>query len=454
MNLVADEVTRRISSLIRDCDPPLSRKTWLLGWGHADCVWNSLPRRSFCTIMAAVMKLKSPWLCIVAGLPAAAYGLGLRVPDQDAMATARGNAFVATADNPAAIYYNPAGLTDLSGFKVRTGGYGIWLGSHYSARNGAETDSQNGFQGLPNVFYSYKPSQLPLAFGLGVYSPYGLGMKWPENSSFRTLVMQGRIAYFTAHPVVAWQILPTLSVAAGPTLNYSELDLRQGILVSGDQLRLQGHDFDEGFTAGLLWRPHEKHSFGVNYRSATTLNYRGHLNTTLVVPVARATSEAAAVRFNYPQNIVLGWSFRPTPAWNLEFNVDWTDWDTLDTLTLSKASGNLYLPYNWQSSFLYEWGVTRYLGQHYSVSAGYIFSGNSIPARNFSPAVPDSDRHLFSVGFGYRGRRWSWDAAYQFAYGPTRDISGSVSASMIGQSADGRYEYLSHALSLSLGYAF
>jgi long-chain fatty acid transport protein len=40
---------------------------------------------------------------------------GFRLADQDAFATARGEAFVATADNPSAIYYNPAGITQLEG---------------------------------------------------------------------------------------------------------------------------------------------------------------------------------------------------------------------------------------------------------------------------------------------------------------------------------------------------
>jgi hypothetical protein len=42
-----------------------------------------------------------------------ANGFGL--PDQDAFAMGRGEAFVATADNPSAIYYNPAGITQLKG---------------------------------------------------------------------------------------------------------------------------------------------------------------------------------------------------------------------------------------------------------------------------------------------------------------------------------------------------
>ena len=52
---------------------------------------------------------------------------GFRLADQDAFATARGEAFVATADNPSAIYYNPAGIAQLKGNNLRGGVYGIYL---------------------------------------------------------------------------------------------------------------------------------------------------------------------------------------------------------------------------------------------------------------------------------------------------------------------------------------
>src|SRR5208282_4068763 len=69
------------------------------------------------------------WLW-VAWVPKAG-ALGVRVPNQDASAIARGNAFVATADDPSAIYYNPAGITQLDGQHVRAGVYGIYLNDHY-----------------------------------------------------------------------------------------------------------------------------------------------------------------------------------------------------------------------------------------------------------------------------------------------------------------------------------
>src|SRR5271169_3872836 len=69
-----------------------------------------------------------------------ANGFGL--PDQDAFATARGEAFTATADNPSAIYYNPAGITQLEGNNFRGGIYGIYLNPSYSPTNGASNSGK------------------------------------------------------------------------------------------------------------------------------------------------------------------------------------------------------------------------------------------------------------------------------------------------------------------------
>src|SRR6267154_1848014 len=78
-----------------------------------------------------MLRLLVALILVVSALNASANGFGL--PDQDAFATARGEAFVATADNPSAIYYNPAGITQLRGNNFRAGVYGVYLNSHYTA---------------------------------------------------------------------------------------------------------------------------------------------------------------------------------------------------------------------------------------------------------------------------------------------------------------------------------
>src|SRR5439155_26256764 len=120
-------------------------------------------------------------------LPWRAHGLGVRIADQDPFATARGNAFAATADNPSAIYYNPAGITQLHGQNANFSLYPIYLNSHYTSPAGSEVDTKDEIQAIPRLYYTYSFQHLPLSLGLGIYTPYGLGLDWPDNSRFRTL---------------------------------------------------------------------------------------------------------------------------------------------------------------------------------------------------------------------------------------------------------------------------
>ncbi len=65
--------------------------------------------------------------------------------------------------------------------------------------------------------------------------------------------------------------------------------------------------------------------------------------------------------------------------------------------------------------------------------------------------MPDSDRHLFSLGVGKNYGHFSWDAAYQLGWGPSRSVSGDAIAY---GTPNGRYEFLSHALTINFGYHF
>src|SRR5690349_20909073 len=69
-------------------------------------------------------------------LAADSSAIGFRQPNQDPEAIARGNAFVATADNPSAIYYYPARITQLEGQQVRVGIYAVSTGNDYTSPTG------------------------------------------------------------------------------------------------------------------------------------------------------------------------------------------------------------------------------------------------------------------------------------------------------------------------------
>jgi long-chain fatty acid transport protein len=221
---------------------------------------------------------------------------------------------------------------------------------------------------------------------------------------------------------------------------------------SQDFFKFEGDDFDIGFNAGLRWEITEKWAFGVNYRSATKLNYRGHADVSLPPIVSGRTSSTAEIRF--PQFVVVGLSYRPTTNWNFEVNVDWTDWDNLNQIVFTQSPlGPQTFPLNWTSSFMYEFGVTRQLPNGYYVSAGYFYSENTTPTAFYNPIIPDDNLHLGSFGFGRRGQRWSWSVAYHFAMNSTRTVSGSFYTKG-PETADGKYDIFNQALTATLRLNF
>ena len=108
---------------------------------------------------------------------------------------------------------------------------------------------------------------------------------------------------------------------------------------------------------------------------------------------------------------------------------------------------------------MYEFGVTRYFDKGWHVSAGYVYSENSVPNAYYSPLAADLDRHFFSVGAGHKGRHLDFDITYQFGYGPAHTVTGSTPSStpaalLSQQRADGTYDFISHAVLLTVGLHF
>jgi long-chain fatty acid transport protein len=380
-------------------------------------------------------------------LPSSGFALGIRLFDHDAFATARGDAFVATANNPSAVYYNPAGITQLPGHNVRGAVNVISVDAGFESRSSRDVDTDDEYIPLPGFFYTYTPEKLPLSFGVGYYMPFGLSLEWPKDGPFRTTTIHGELQDHTLSGVMAWKITDKLSIAAGPAVSYVTTDLRRGLDPSSasDEFKFKGDDFAFGVTAGLLWQPTVRHSFGISYRSPVRLHLAGEGEFT-GIPIPK---QRASVTLPLPQVIVGGYSFRPTPKWNLEVNLDWTDWECVNTPIL-KQDPAVPLPLQWENSFGVEFGVTRYFDNGMHVSGGYVFLEDSVPEKSFNPLVPDQDMHVFSAGVGGKVDRWTWDFTYQFTHGAGRDVDSSV----YGPSVSGHYTFIAHAFSLSLGYKF
>lgn len=405
--------------------------------------------------------------------PLSLFGNGLRLVSQDGLASARGEAFVATADNPSAIYYNPAGLTQLEGNNLRGGIYGLYYDPTYTPPDGAVNSGntyhlENNVAAALQLFYSYSMADWPVSFGVGMYSPYGGDVKWPQDTGFRAVGTEAELIYLRVNPAVAVELLPGLSFGCGLMVDYGEISLEQGLRAAAEpfanNFRFAGNGWSVGYNLGLLWQPHEKVSVGVTMRSSTSLTFGGSTEFEQQ-PVLQPAELPAHATFDFPLTVVCGVSFRPTPKWNLEFNADYTDWSSFKTVTIYQESPapfpvqqDIPVTFDWQASWMYEFGVTRYFDKGWHVSAGYLYNENSVPNANYSPLVADLNRQFITVGVGRKGRRIDFDVTYQFGYGADHTVTGSEPpsrpAAFVGQTADGTYDYISHAVLMTVGMRF
>lgn len=128
---------------------------------------------------------------------------GFRSPFQDSAAIAQGNAFRAQADNPSAVFYNPAGMTQLSGIQHSFGIQFVNVDTQFQGFSGnSVTNDMGGLVGLPppgqffltgNLNSVNFPVLRNITLGLGVLSLYGFSTKYPKkwavcNSDYKSAI--------------------------------------------------------------------------------------------------------------------------------------------------------------------------------------------------------------------------------------------------------------------------
>ena len=415
------------------------------------------------------------WSLSVLNVSANGFGLA----SQDAFASARGEAFVATADNASAIYYNPAGITQISGTSLRSGLYSIYVDPTYqppdTKPNAGQTyDISKHYNFIPQIFLTHSFENSPVSVGLGIYAPYGGNADWPQNTGFRSVATKGSLTYLRINPAIAFKLAPQLSFGGGVMVDYGKIDLDQGLLANqqpfANFFHFQGDGWSVGYNLGVLWQPVETVSIGATFRSATTITMDGHTEFQQQ-PIPALNSPVgfpAQADFMFPLTAVFGISYRPTPKWNLEFDADYTDWSSFGTVTLHQGTlppavgavvmQDIPVILDWQPSWMYEFGVTRYFDDGWHVSAGYVYNENSVPDAYYTPLAADMDRHFFSLGAGRKGKKFDYDVVYQFGYGPAHTVTGSnpssQPASNAGRSADGTYHFISQAVLVTVGMHF
>jgi long-chain fatty acid transport protein len=394
-------------------------------------------------------------LVILAGMTCAlqqrAWGGAIDVPMQSAKAAAQADAFTAQADDPSAIFYNPAGLTQLHGSQVTAGALYLQPLFHFQGDNGS-----NERMNLPTVIpHIYAESDFGLdqwRFGLGVNGEFGINEDWGSNRPLSTIVDKAMLSIINIAPTVAYRVNDQLSLGLAFNIYYGDLNLERNVVLAAPpaplgRFRLYGNDFAYGVTPGIMYKIDSHNQIGAYYKSPFSLDFNGKARVASTIIPEIGPSKAHET-LNLPQSCGVGYAVRPIDALTLEADVIWTDWNTTDKLKIyspNPAFNGQTLPANWRSGFTFRGGVQYQLDQNWALRAGYAYGQEAVPESTFSPIVPDSNYHLGALGVGYSTESWGLDLAYMFIYREQRHIHNDVNSPTV----DGTWNNTFHGLMLT-----
>jgi long-chain fatty acid transport protein len=365
------------------------------------------------------------------------FGGGIEVPMQDARSLGQADAFTAQADDPSAIFYNPAGLTQLKGTSVSAGAF--YLQPEFRLQGADGTNQSMRLPSvLPHVYAETDAGTSRWRFGFGIDNTYGINEDWGNTGQLSTLVDEAQLSVINLAPTVAYEVNPNFSLGLAFNIYYGDLLLTRQVILGPPpypqgQFHLRGSAVAFGVTPGLMWKINKQSTIGAYYRSPFSLDFNG--TAQLKIPGGSEVGPSGAqAALEFPQSAGVGYAFRPVQRLKLEADVIWTDWHAVSELQIQSHNpdfNNQTLPAHWISGFTFRGGAQYDLTDNWSLRAGYAYSQNAVPNSTFSPLVPDSNYHLFALGGGYSTPRWDLNLAATYIYRETHDVSGSVDSPLV-----------------------
>lgn len=369
------------------------------------------------------------------------YGIG-------AKATALGGAVAATADDPFAIYYNPAGITQAETFTA-AGSIKVLMpeveSRNYTVKGGAaaipSTPAYPHLQKAGNMgddtdymiapaLGAIAPVSERLSLGVAAYVPWGMQIDWENDPARNPGAYNSTYAYFYREvitPTVAYQLTDRFSIGAGVAIGKSKVSNRWFSAGSGHKIEAKMEDdLNTSFNVGALYRG-EEFSFGLTYRGRTDTDFKGDLR---VKGIGKVSS--LSLDYDHPEQVQAGVRYVPRSLPELSIEVDgtWTNWSINKNQTAFVSPSfhgfsELTVHRDWENTRQIRVGIEYKATENLALRCGYYDDPSPVPDTSLDYIWPDADKETWSAGLGYTFGAWTADMALTWARIPdARHITG------------------------------
>lgn len=395
---------------------------------------------------------------------ALAAGYAVREQSTDAMGTAYAGA-AATSTDASYLAYNPAaaatdgGDISLSAVSIMpnssaTYGEALTAAGTPTSGNGAP----RGFirnAVIPDLAVRQALSDR-WSVGLSVSVPWGLATQYPASYDGRYFGLDTKLLTTNISPVVAFDVLPNITIAGGFQAQYAKGTLTSAIDIGtlgallgvpgsvpgafDGSARVNAHSWAYGFVLGAHAAFDDGWTVGLSYRSAVHHTLKGPETFTLDSAGLGAAINGATGLFSNttahaklatPDVVEFGTRKILDDRWTALMEVDWTGWSTFDALDVVDA--NPVQPVDvtnaqWHDAWMAALGAEYKADDRWIVRAGVAYDESPIPDSTVEPRIPDADRYWISAGATYHATDdMDVKATLSHLFNDTRAVSQSAS---------------------------
>jgi len=396
----------------------------------------------------------------------AAHAGGLTLPTLGVRASGRGGAFVAGADDPLALWYNPAGLAAMAG---RTRKHELLLDlagiehpvtyTRVDSGGNLQDPVENDPQKLPhpNLIGVWSLDR-QWVLGVGLMTPYASLDGYPEDGAQRYQLVSlhnTTLAYIDAS--LGWKVSDKLWLGFGMSNLFVGFNTRVVLSSNPSQTTTAPENpeydvvselqetsfFTPSAQGGIQYHPSDKLSLGASLRLPYWVRASGTVRVRLpsngFFNGAHVEGESSDMSMTMPAVFRAGVEARPHPRFRAEAGVDWEMWSQQDKITLTPHDvriedqpgvgtyqiGALDIKRNLKDTIALKLGIeTQPLPLlPVDIRAGYVYETGAAPDEYLSLISPDSNKHMLTAGIGFRVAHLRFDAMFAHAFLADRNVS-------------------------------
>ncbi|MCK5740694.1 MAG: outer membrane protein transport protein, partial [Chlorobi bacterium] len=357
-------------------------------------------------------------IILFAMMSASSFANGLSLNSIGPKALGMGGAMIGLADDYTAVYWNPAGITQLENAQIGVFGTAILPTATYKyAAAGIDATSMSNQYISPSIMGYVPLLKGDLTIGVSMFVPAGLGIEWAgadlknfSGQSQTEFKWSNEIGVINISPVIAYKFNEKFSVGAALNIHYGMFDMHRPMdLMNGAAPGQDGFmdtQYEEsstgmgyGVSLGALFKATDYLSVGVSFKTKNTLSMTGDANNPLMAAMGLSADSEFERDLSWPMWVGGGIAVKPMDKLTVTLDAQWSQWsESMESIVTTyndwvMQDGNAVVEtmhMNWEDALQLRFGVQYEVSDKFALRGGLYHDPAPAPDESMNIIFPSN----------------------------------------------------------------